>query len=162
MSGTLPRVPEPAPANDWLGPHVELLCESYARLTGRVLLPAEATGTRGQAAWEAPFALLSHGTEADPLFNYGNRTALRLFELDWASFVQLPSRESAEAVKQEERARLMQRVLETGYLDGYSGVRIAASGRRFVIERATVWNVIDAEGRLWGQAATFGEWREVG
>jgi len=160
VNGSPPRIPPPAADNDWLGAHVELLCESFKRLTGRDLLPPRVGGTRGATAWEAPFALLSHGTEADPLFNYGNRTALHLFELEWPAFVLLPSRESAETVKQEERARLMQRVLHAGFIDGYSGVRIAASGRRFVIEEATVWNVVDAAGRPHGQAATFARWRD--
>ena len=153
----------PCAENDWLAPHVRLLCDSHQRLTGRALLgPCNADEddvTLARRAFDAPAALLSHGLEADPLFNYANRTALGLFELDWAALIAMPSRASAEALKQEERARLMQRVLERGYIDDYSGVRIARSGRRFVIEQATVWNVLDADGRLHGQAATFAAWR---
>lgn len=150
----------PSAANQWLAPHVALLLESYARLTGRPLLPANGDSTtQARHVFEAPFAVLSHGLEADPLFNYANRTALGLFELDWAALVAMPSRASAEPLKQDERARLMQRVLETGYIDDYSGVRIARSGRRFIIENATVWNVLDADNRLHGQAATFATWR---
>ena len=37
-----------------------------------------------------------------------------------------------------------------GYIDDYSGVRISASGRRFVIRDAVVWNVVDAQGRHHG------------
>lgn len=161
MSEVAPRIAAPCAANDWLGAHVERLCTSFTRLTGRELLPAPAHGTRGHAAWQAPFALLSHGVEADPLFNYGNRTALALFELDWPAFVLLPSRASAEAPRQEARAELMRKVLEQGFIDDYSGVRIAASGRRFVIENATVWNVVDETGHLHGQAATFATWRDL-
>jgi hypothetical protein len=40
-------------------------------------------------------------------------------------------------------------------------VRIARTGRRFLIQRATVWNLTDDQGRLCGQAATFREWRYV-
>jgi len=156
------RIPPPDENNAWLAAHVALLGQSYRRLTGRTLLPAaQDDAALAKAAFEAPFALLSHGLEADPLFNYANRTALRLFELDWAALLAMPSRASAEALKQEDRARLMQRVLETGYIDDYSGVRIARSGRRFIIENATVWNVVDAEGRLHGQAATFATWRRL-
>ena len=156
------RIPPPDANNAWLAAHVALLAQSYHRLTGRTLLPAaQDAAALAEAAFEAPFALLSHGLEADPLFNYANRTALGLFELDWAALIAMPSRASAEALKQEDRARLMQRVLETGYIDDYSGVRIARSGRRFIIENATVWNVVDAEGRLHGQAATFATWRRL-
>ena len=153
----------PTAANDWHGAHVERLCQSYARLTGRVLLPPAPAGrTRGEAAFLAPFALLSHGLEDDPLFNYGNQTALRLFEFDWDTFMLLPSRASAAPLNQDARARLMQRVREQGYLDDYRGTRVARSGRRFVIEQATVWNVVDADGAYHGQAATFARWHDEG
>ena len=46
-----------------------------------------------------------------------------------------------------------------GYIDDYSGVRISRTGRRFLIERATVWNLTDDRDQLCGQAATFHEWR---
>lgn len=150
----------PGPANDWLAAHVALLLDSHLRLTGRELLPPNADPVQlAQSAFEAPFALLSHGLEADPLFNYANRTALGLFELDWPALIAMPSRASAEPLNQAARAQLMQRVLENGYIDDYNGVRIARSGRRFVIEQATVWNVIDAAGQLHGQAASFATWR---
>jgi hypothetical protein len=104
---------------------------------------------------------LSSGTEPDPLFNYANQTALSLFELDWNSLAVLPARESAERTHQSTRAKLMQQVQETGVIEDYSGVRISAGGRRFIIEHATIWNVIDANGTIQGQAATFSQWRDV-
>ena len=45
-----------------------------------------------------------------------------------------------------------------GYVDDYRGIRISKSGRRFRIEQAIVWNLIDAAGHLHGQAATFDAW----
>lgn len=152
----------PHAANDWLVDHVSLLLASHERLTGRALLPADQDAVaRARRAFEAPFALLSHGLGDDPLFNYANRTALDLFELDWPALIALPSRASAEPLNQEARARLMREVRERGYIDDYSGVRIARSGRRFVIEQATVWNVVDAAGRFHGQAASFARWRRL-
>jgi hypothetical protein len=47
-------------------------------------------------------------------------------------------------------------------VDNYSGIRISASGRRFRIENATVWNLADAGGRIHGQAATFHHWTYLG
>ncbi|WP_295386086.1 MEKHLA domain-containing protein [uncultured Thiodictyon sp.] len=44
-------------------------------------------------------------------------------------------------------------------INDYSGVRVAASGRRFMIENACVWNLADAGGGYRGQAATFAHWR---
>jgi hypothetical protein len=149
----------PGPANDWHLRHVERLLGSFERLTGGPLSHAASCGPR--EIFHAPFVLVSHGTEPEPLFNYGNRAALALFELDWDAYVRTPSRESAEPAERGERERLMQRVREFGFIDDYSGVRIASTGRRFVIERATVWNVFDEAGRLHGQAATFSDWRPV-
>lgn len=152
----------PGAANRFLADHVDRLCASYARLLGRALIDTPLSGAaRAKAVFNADFALLSSGLEADPLFNYANRTALGLFELDWARLLTTPARESAEPENQAKREQLMQQVRAQGYIEDYTGVRVAASGRRFVIERATVWNVVDADDRYYGQAATFGRWRDL-
>ncbi|MEM8643062.1 MAG: MEKHLA domain-containing protein [Cyanobacteria bacterium P01_G01_bin.54] len=139
--------------------HGNLLCQSYQRFTGQSLLPNPLTHEEPiEALFAAPFALLSHGIEADPIFNFGNQTALTLFELTWAQLLQVPSRTSAEPLNQAERQRLLTRVTEQGYIDDYSGVRISATGRRFLIRAAIVWNLIDAQGQYQGQAAVFDQW----
>ncbi|WP_157216464.1 MEKHLA domain-containing protein [Flavisphingomonas formosensis] len=138
------------------GDRLALIPESFARLTGRLLIPSARDPAR--TLWDAPCAILAHGTEADPLFFYGNRLALRLFALPPERFVGMPSRLSAEAPLRDERLRLLQRVTRDGFIDDYAGVRISATGHRFRIERATVWNLIDADGRSRGQAATFRHW----
>lgn len=109
--------------------------------------------------WTAPSVIVAHDTQPDPVFCYGNRLALQLFELDFAAFTALPSRFSAEPLAREERAALLDRVGRFGFIDDYSGVRISSSGRRFRIEKATVWNLLDADGVCRGQAATFTDWR---
>jgi hypothetical protein len=62
------------------------------------------------------------------------------FEYDWREITELPSRLSAT---------------------GYSGLRIAKSGRRFWIEGGIVWQLIDRDGAVRGQAATFSKWRDA-
>jgi hypothetical protein len=141
------------------GPRLSLIAESFARLTGRPLL--EAAAVSSQALWRAPFALLAHGTQADPLFFYGNRLALELFEVEAEALVRMPSRRSAEAPEQAERARLLATVARDGFIDDYAGVRVSARGRRFRIEQATVWNLIDAAGVAHGQAAAFARWTPI-
>jgi hypothetical protein len=111
-----------------------------------------------QAMWEAPSAIIAHGTENEPVFFYGNRLALELFELDFATFTRMPSRYSAEPLHRDERDRLLARVAREGFVDDYSGVRISSSGRHFLIVSATVWNLIDEKGACHGQAAAFAEW----
>ncbi len=105
--------------------------------------------------WNAPFAIVAHGTEADPIFFYGNRYALQHFEMSSEEFARLPSRLSAEAVAQQAREQALAKVAQQGYIDGYSGVRVAKSGRRFHITDCTIWNLLDAQGGYQGQAAIF-------
>jgi hypothetical protein len=44
-------------------------------------------------------------------------------------------------------------VTRDGFVTGYSGVRVTKSKRRFRIEHATVWQLIDEQGIYRGQAA---------
>ena len=108
--------------------------------------------------FHAPFVVVSHGTEADPVLNYGNAAALALWEMSWEELTSTPSRLTAEAPNREERARLLAAVTARGFIDDYSGVRISKTGRRFRIARATVWNLISENGRPCGQAAMFNRW----
>jgi hypothetical protein len=83
-----------------------------------------------QALFEAPFPVFSHGSEPDPIFNYGNRKALELMELNWEQLTQMPSRYSAEPIEQEERLRLLNQVTTKGYVTNGRGVRISRTGKR--------------------------------
>jgi hypothetical protein len=53
---------------------------------------------------------------------------------------------------------MLLRAARDGYIDHYRGVRISRSGRRFLVEAALVWNVIDLNGVKQGQAASFATW----
>jgi hypothetical protein len=150
-------MPSSKQSDPGLDERLRLLVESYQRLTGKVLLDdaaGDAAALR-EALWNAPFAIVAHGTEADPVFFYGNAYALRCFEMGFDEFVRLPSRLSAEPVNQESREKSLKKVAELGYISGYSGMRIAKSGRRFMITGCTIWNLADAAGVHHGQAAIF-------
>lgn len=136
-----------------------LIADSYRRLLGQGLLIAGEN--LAEAMWFAPRVIVAHGTEADPVFFYGNRMALEAFEMSFADFTRLPSRFSAEPLAREERARLLARVSRDGYIDDYAGVRISATGQRFRIAQAVVWNLIDADGVVHGQAASFTNWQPL-
>lgn len=141
------------------GVRLDLIASSFRRLVGQDLVSG-GTGL-ASALWAAPRAIVAHGTEPEPVFFYGNRLALSLFETTATDFIQMPSRRSAEPVHREDRARLLNEVTRRGFIDDYSGVRISAAGRRFRIERATVWNLVDERGGLHGQAATFSHWTRL-
>ncbi len=133
---------------------------SLRHWTGRNLVdPTLAESARARELYCASFAVLSHNTAADPLLTYANQAALTLFEITWDELIITPSRLTAEAPHRDQRARLLAAVTAQGFIDDYRGVRISKSGRRFEIERATVWTVLDEHGVCCGQAATFSNWR---
>jgi hypothetical protein len=139
--------------------HVQVLLDSFARLLGRELMPrAGSVEEQAERLFHAPFVVVSHGTEADPVLNYGNAAALALWEMDLATLTRTPSRLTAEPVHRDERARLLERTLRDGYVDDYAGIRISSTGKRFRIEQAIVWNLVDSAGIRHGQAATFDRW----
>ena len=135
------------------------LLDSFRRWTGRDLLIRTGTpDAQAQALFAAPFVVVSHGIEADPLLNYGNQQALDLWELSWAQLTSTPSRLTAEPMNRDERARMLAVAEKQGYYSGYRGIRISSTGKRFLVEDATVWNVVDGQGIRVGQAATFAHW----
>ncbi|MSP39486.1 MAG: MEKHLA domain-containing protein [Deltaproteobacteria bacterium] len=152
----------PCVDNDYLQDHVMRLLAGLRHWTGRNLVdPMRPVADQARQIYYASFAVLSHDISADPLLNYANQAALTLFELSWEELVITPSRLTAEAIEREQRARLLATVGAQGYIDDYRGVRISKSGRRFEIERATVWNLFDEQGAHYGQAAAFSVWRSL-
>lgn len=142
--------------------HGQCLVRSLKHWTRRELVsgcsdPVEIS----RSLFEASFVLVSHGTQPDPVLNYGNQAALNLWEMSWDELTRTPSRLTAEAPNREERARLLEAVTRQGFIDDYSGVRISKTGRRFLITRATVWNLLTENHQPCGQAAMFDEWTWV-
>lgn len=138
------------------------MISSFKELVGRDLIATSGDLDRDTyALFHAPFALLSHGLEDDPILNYGNQTALTLWEMDFAHFTRMPSRLTAEPMVRGERQRLMEKAARQGYIDDYSGIRISASGTRFRITNVILWNVTNAKGTRLGQAAVFDQWDVV-
>jgi hypothetical protein len=140
--------------------HSQRLLNSFQHWTGRSLLSQQPENFT-QALFEAPFVVVSHGTEADPIFNYGNRHALALWELDWHTFIRLPSRQSAAPIEREARAQLLAEAKEKGYISNYRGIRTSSRGRQFWIEDVILWDVLDEQQQPCGQAATFDRWRFI-
>lgn len=150
-------------AEPWCRPEVvawcQLLLDSYRRWVGRELIERAGDAEfQARVLFEAPFIVVSHGAEADPILRYGNRAALSLFETNWEALCRMPSRLTAEPVNQAERAQMLAQAAAQGYIADYRGVRISAKGRRFMVEDAIVWNVTPSSGDTLGQAATFSEW----
>ena len=147
----------------WKKPTVQrwchLLLASYRKWKGRDLIAhSKNLEETTKALFHAPFVVMSHGIEADPVLNFGNQQALKLWEMTWEHFTASPSRLTTESVNWSERARSLAEANEKGFLDNYRGVRITNSGKRFMVEYAIIWNVLDRDGKKLGQAATFTNW----
>ena len=152
----------PAPLRAQWVSQTQVLLDSYHRLIGRELI--ERSGVREdelKRLFEAPFVALSHGTETDPILNYANRVTLQLWEMSAETLITTPSRLTAEPMERSQRQRLLAQTRAQGYLTDYEGVRISSTGRRFLIQNATIWNLTDGNGQACGQAATFDKWTFV-
>ena len=147
----------------WQQPEVvawsQILVNSYRQLLSKHLIePIDSAEELSKALFYAPFAVISHDTQIDPVFNYGNQIALQLWSISWNKLIQTPSRLSAEPINRENRSVMLEQVAAKGYIDNYEGVRISTTGKRFVIKQVTIWNLVDRKGKQCGQAATFSNW----
>ena len=161
---SIPTAQEPSPINHYRADQIQPILNSYAALLDRPLLlrsRGESVTEWALRAYTAPFVLLAHDGSSDSRFTYANRMAQELFEMPWSLLAGMPSRRSAEADEQAAREVLLARVLRDGFCEDYTGIRVAASGRRFRITGATVWNVYSEDGRRMGQAATFTQWHPI-
>jgi PAS domain-containing protein len=145
----------------FLARHSHLLMNSYQHWTGDSLI--EDTQDVIQGLMNTPFAIASHQAGDDPMFNYANHQALALFKMAPEEILGLPSRFSAEAMLREARAEFLHQVATHGFIENYAGVRIAKDGSRFLIEQATVWNVVDLSSpkQVLGQAVIIKAWHEL-
>lgn len=150
--------------NPWQQPsiirHSQRLLNSYQYWLGKPLLAVKGTPEEiAQTLFEAPFVVVSHGTADNPIFNYANRQALKQWEMNWDEFTQTPSRASVEpGERDQERQGLLAKVNTQGYVEGYQGIRVLKTGKRFKIADVTIWNVLDELQEFCGQAATYQQW----
>ena len=137
----------------------KILADSYRKLFGENLIDSVAMPEQlSQALFYAPFVLVSHGTQADPIFNYANQTALQLWSLSWEEFTKTPSASVTEPDEIEDRALMLKQAAKQGYIENYQGIRTAKTGKKFRIEGVRLWNLTDEFGQKCGHAATLPSW----
>jgi putative N6-adenine-specific DNA methylase len=152
---------EPWKTAGWVE-QTQTILNSWRRHLGYELIErSEDPEDDARRLFEAPFVVVSHGAQADPILNYGNQVALNLWEMDIPTLTSTPSRLTAEPMHRDERAAMMERAARNGFVDDYRGVRISSTGKRFQIDRAIIWNLHNSSGYRVGQAATFSEWTEL-
>jgi hypothetical protein len=99
--------------------HIQLLLYSFRHWTGKPLMPETDRQTPDEIAsllFNANFVVVSHGTQADPILNYGNQKALELWKMDWQTFTSTPSRYTAEPMERSEREQLLAQAKSQGYI----------------------------------------------
>ena len=66
------------------------------------------------------YVLISHGTQDDPVYNFGNRACLQAFARSWKNLTSLPSRLCVISKSKDEalRIELMRNVTDFGFVDG--------------------------------------------
>ncbi|MGO6694937.1 MEKHLA domain-containing protein [Rhizobium johnstonii] len=137
----------------------ELLVGSFRRLVGKELVDKN----RGPE-WlygDAPFVVVAHNADPDPVFGYANVTAQRRFGYSWNEFTKIQSRLSAGPAERGERQKLLDAVNDNGFMANYRGLRVMKSGKRFWMKDGIVWQLRDKRGFDHGQAATFSSWEDV-
>lgn len=139
--------------------HSLLLAHSFLSTTGIVLCDVSSKVELVQYLYNAPFALVSHGLEEDPIFNYANIQAQELWEMTWDEFIKMPSRSSAGVVEQADRDALLREAKEKGYVGQYFGTRISKSGKMFEIQETILWTLYDERKVCRGQAAFIPRWQ---
>ena len=135
--------------------HIRNVLNSFERLTGKTLIKRVNPDKDFLSIEKGSFVLVSHNSSKNPILNFGNQFALRLWEMNWEEFVKTPSSKTAEVDLREDRSEMLKVVSKYGYFNNYEGIRVSSSGKRFKIKKAIIWNVNDDEGRFLGQAAYF-------
>jgi hypothetical protein len=143
------------------------ILDSHQELFERSLIAEPAGGLvplqRAQALFSSERLVLAHDgadptVEPGPRLIYANRAALRLWRRPWQTMVGMPSRLTAELGERAERAQALGRAQGLGAISDYAGIRVDSSGRRFRIEGARLWTLLDEQGGAQGQAASFARW----
>lgn len=140
-----------------------LLMQSFERYAKQPLLAnaSDHSGELSKQLYHAPFVLVSHDTQDDPVFRYANQMAQELWRMDWQTITRMPSRLTARPDAQADRERLLCEARENGCVKNYSGVRVTSDGKLFFISETILWNVEDESGKRYGQAAMFTQWKWI-
>lgn len=149
----------PSSENGYLKDYIHQITKSLKKLANIEIVDFSLSlEEQAKQVYNSNYVLLAHNASNDPIFNYANQTALKLFEMSWEEFMNMSSKYSAESDERGKREQFLAEVTEKGYSKNYSGIRISKTGRRFEIKNVMLWNVYDSENNRIGQAALFDEY----
>jgi len=104
------------------------------------------------------FAVLSHGNQTDPIYNYINSAGVIVFRWPEERYYKLPSRYSApEGAIREARENEIESTVakDVTYID--EAVRVRYPDDTVTLRNAILWNVYDDDGNRVGQTVLFDE-----
>jgi hypothetical protein len=130
--------------------------DSLQKLTGKSLLDRMDGVTSIQEVHSCSrYAVLSHGTQQDPIFKYFNDAAFLVFQFSEDEVYKLPSRYSAPGEVRDQRASLVKKVVSEQVKTIPEAIRQMKSGRKIRLKDVLLWNVFDSGGTRVGQTAMF-------
>ncbi|MDP4804015.1 MAG: MEKHLA domain-containing protein [Candidatus Nanopelagicales bacterium] len=140
---------------------IRAILDSYLDRVGADLIPRNgADSADAEALHQASIVVLCHDGAEDPVLIYANAAAAALWKMPVEKLIGLPSRFTAAAQHQPDRAEALDSARSAGVLYGYSGERVASDGTRFMIRQAVLWTV-DGLPQGVGQAAMFTSWEQL-
>ena len=137
-----------------------VILDSFRRCVGRELIDRSGDAAEdARRLFDLPQAVLAHDTSPEPLLDWANRAAAAAFDATPDGLLGLPSSRTAPADATPDRRQLFETLARQGFVTGYSGVRASLTGRRFIIDDVTVFELFDTAGRPAGHAAMIGATR---
>jgi hypothetical protein len=137
---------------------IQLSSDSLQRLTGKSLLDYvedENITTLSQIHDSERYAVLSHGTQDDPIYCYFNQAALLQFQWTEEEVYFLPSRYSApDGADRTARQADVQQALKDDFKELTSVIRQTKHGDLFEMVNVVLWNVYNGT-QLVGQTAIY-------
>jgi hypothetical protein len=112
--------------------------------------------TPQQVHWHSRVAILSHGNQSDPIYNYVNAAGFRVFRWPEDVYYQLPSRKSApEGSARQQRAKVIDATVAGDITLIDEAVRVRYPNATVTLRDAILWNVYDDNGYRVGQTVLF-------
>ena len=139
-----------------------VLLQSHQRAFSRPLIasaqPGQSSGCFARTCLPAAFRCWPTARSRIPQLSYANAAALQLWDSHWDGLIGMPSRLTAPDSERAERSSALGQAKRLDAVQNYRGIRISRKGRRFMINKARIWTLWDAEERVCGQAACFSDW----
>ena len=137
---------------------ITLTSHSLQQQTGQSLLERMQVSSIAHVHSHERYAVLSHGIQDDPIYNYFNTAALATFGYPETQVYQLASRYSAPPghLRLARDAEIQSTTTQANVVRCIpTAIRQDKNGKQFVLCDLILWNVYDEEGQRVGQTALF-------